>query len=209
MTGDEEMAAPPWQVLLLGGASGVGKTSISYRLAQHYRAGLTEVDDFQIILERMTTEEQYPDLHYWRAHRDEALRLDEAGMLDRSIRYARTMATALELVIANHIETRTPVVLEGDFILPELALRPVFNGIPADGQVRALFIHEADEAQIALNYQFREGKEQPRRARISWWYSEWLRAEAERLGVPALPARPWDTALERAIALVDHPMSLI
>lgn len=39
--------SPPWQVLLLGGASGVGKSSVSYRLAQHYGVGLTEVDDFQ------------------------------------------------------------------------------------------------------------------------------------------------------------------
>lgn len=48
----------PWQVLLLGGASGVGKTSVSYRLAQHYGVGLTEVDDFQVVLEGMTTPDQ-------------------------------------------------------------------------------------------------------------------------------------------------------
>ena len=35
-----------WQALLLRGASGVGKTSVSYRLARHYGVGLTEVDDF-------------------------------------------------------------------------------------------------------------------------------------------------------------------
>ena len=42
-------ARPPWQVLLFGGASGVGKTSVSYRLAQHFGVGITEVDDFQAI----------------------------------------------------------------------------------------------------------------------------------------------------------------
>jgi 2-phosphoglycerate kinase len=88
-----------WQVLLLGGASGVGKTHVSYRLAQHYAVGITEVDDFHVILERMTTPEQ-----------------------------------------------------------------------------------------------------QPERARASWRHSEWLRQEAARLGVPTLPARPWDTLLTRAIA---------
>lgn len=31
------------------------------------------------------------------------------------------MAPALEAVIANHIESRAPLVLEGDFILPMLA----------------------------------------------------------------------------------------
>jgi len=46
-----------WQVLLIGGASGSGKTRVSYRLANHFNVGITEVDDFQVILERMTTPE--------------------------------------------------------------------------------------------------------------------------------------------------------
>ncbi len=57
-----------WQVLLLGGASGAGKSAISYRLAHYFRVGLTEVDDFQVLLERMTTPEQQPALHFWRTH---------------------------------------------------------------------------------------------------------------------------------------------
>ena len=53
-----------WQVLLIGGASGSGKTSVSYRLANHFNVGITEIDDFQVILERMTTPEQQPELHW-------------------------------------------------------------------------------------------------------------------------------------------------
>ena len=52
------------QVLLIGGASLSGKTSVSYRLANHFNVGITEVDDFQVILERMTTPEQQPELHW-------------------------------------------------------------------------------------------------------------------------------------------------
>jgi 2-phosphoglycerate kinase len=192
-----------WHVLLLGGASGVGKTSISYRLAHHYGVGLTEVDDFQVVLEGLTTAEQYPVLHYWRTHYEEARRMDDDAHLDFMRRYSEVMADALTLVIANHIESRAPVVLEGDFILPSLAIQSMYGDIPADGQVRAVFLYEDDEEQIARNYLLREGQEQPRRARISWRVSEWLRSEAERLGVPTLPARPWDTVLERAIAVVD------
>ena len=40
----------------------------SYRLAQHFGIGITEVDDFQVLLERMTTPEQQPALHFWRTH---------------------------------------------------------------------------------------------------------------------------------------------
>jgi len=39
-----------WDVLLIAGASGVGKTSVSYRIAHHFGVGITEIDDFQILL---------------------------------------------------------------------------------------------------------------------------------------------------------------
>ena len=192
-----------WQVLLIGGASGVGKTMISYRLATHYGAGITEIDDFQVVLEGMTTPEQYPALHFFRTRRDEWERLDEERRLASAIEYATVMARALELVIANHIESRTPIVLEGDFLLPSLAVQEAYGGVPASGQVRALMLDEEDEEQIGRNFSAREGEPQPGRARSSWRYSEWLRREAERLGVPTIPARPWDTVFDRACAIVD------
>ena len=188
-----------WRVLLLGGASGVGKTSVSYRLAQRYGVGLTEIDDFQVVLERMTTPDQQPELHFFRTRPDEWRRMDEEQRLAHAIRHAEAMAGALELVIANHLDGGSPLVLEGDFLLPSLAVRPAYDGVPAKDQVRALFLYE-DEEQIGRNYLAREGRPQPGRARASWRHSEWLRREAARLGVPAIPARPWDTVLERAQA---------
>jgi 2-phosphoglycerate kinase len=190
-----------WQVLLLGGASGVGKTSLSYRLAQHFKIGLTEVDDFQVILEKMTTPEQLPLLHFWNTHRDEFRSWTEEAQLRHFVRVcAEVFSPALEAVIANHLESNTQVVLEGDFILPALATLPAYEGIPANGQVKALFLYEQDEAQIARNYHTREGREQPGRARASWLFSEWLRQECARQNLSALPVRPWETGLERCIA---------
>jgi 2-phosphoglycerate kinase len=194
-----------WQVLVLGGASGVGKTSVSYRLAHAFGVGLTEVDDFQVVLERMTTPKQQPALHYWRLHAGEVLRMDDQQMLAHTLSVADVLSGAMELVIANHLATRAPVVLEGDFLLPSLAVRHAYDGTPANGQVRAIFLYEDDEEQILRNYRAREGEEQPRRARASWYYSEWLRREAGRLGLPAVPARPWDTVLDRTIAALRPP----
>ena len=193
-----------WRVLLIGGASGVGKTSVSYRLAQRFGVGLTEIDDFQIVLERLTTPEQQPVLHFFRTHPDEWRRMSEEERLAFAIRYAEVMAEALELVIANHLESGTPIALEGDFILPALAVRETYDGAPAAGRVRAVFLYE-EEGQIARNYLAREGREQGGRARASWRYSEWLRREAARLGVPAIAARPWATVLERACATLPPP----
>ncbi len=169
-----------WQVLLVGGASGVGKTQVSYRLARHYGIGITEVDDFQIILERMTDPERYPVLHYWRLHWEEARRMDEDQQLEFMLSCSRLIAEALSPVIANHLETRAPVVLEGDFILPSLAVQATYEDLPNDEQVRAIFLYEENEEQLGVNYLSREGEAQPGRARASYRHSEWLRQEAAR-----------------------------
>ncbi|MBA3946167.1 MAG: hypothetical protein H0X37_16585 [Herpetosiphonaceae bacterium] len=192
-----------WQVLLLGGASGVGKTSVSYRLAEYYGVGMTELDDFQAILERMTSPEQYPVVHLWRTRPDEVFAMNDDLSLAHTLAYAHVMATALEPVIANHLERQTPLVLEGDFILPSVAVRSAYDDVVADEQVRAVFLYE-DEHQLALNDHAREGEEQSQRAHSSWRYSEWLRGEAERLGLPTVAARPWETVLERVIGALGE-----
>jgi len=189
-------------VLLLGGASGVGKTSVSYRLASYFGVGICEVDDLFIVLERMTTPEQYPELHHYRLDPDEIAAMTEAEHLAALSGISRVMTAALEPVIANHIETGTPIILEGDFIQPSLAVRPVFGETPAAGQVRAIFLYE-DEDQIARNLHVREGGEQRGRARVSWRYGQWLCREAERFGIPTVATRPWETVLERVIAALE------
>ena len=102
-----------WDVLLIGGASGVGKTNVSYRLARYFDVGITEVDDFHIVLERMTTPEQQPILHYWET-KPESVQLSVEQILELHISVGRVMLPALEAVIANHIETHTPIILEGE-----------------------------------------------------------------------------------------------
>ena len=189
-----------WDVLLIGGASGVGKTHVSYPLARHFGVGITAIDDFQVMLERMTTPEQYPVVHLFPTNPDAFFALDDAGKLETAIAYSSVMAEALEAVIANHLDGEPPIVLEGDFLLPSLIARGAFDGIPADGRVRGFVLYE-DEEQIARNYLAREGEPQPDRARWSWNHSEWLRQEAVRLGVPTVAARPWETVVERALAV--------
>ncbi len=190
-----------WTVLLIGGASGCGKTSVSYRLAQHFGVGITEVDDFQVILEKMTTPEQQPALHFWNTHPDPTS-LSPERIVEQGIAIGAAMTPALEAVIANHLDERQPVVLEGDFILPTLAAQATFGDHPNQGRVRSLFIYEPDEAQIRANYARREPEqgEQAFRARVSGLYGEWLKRECERLGLPVIPSRPWETLLERLVA---------
>lgn len=195
---DNDILRRSWQVLLLGGPSGVGKTSVSYRLAQYFRIGITEVDDFQVILERMTTPAEQPVLHYWRTH-PEAAHMSPEEMVKHAIAVGQVMAPALEAVIANHLESQAPVVLEGDFILPVVATS--FS----ESQVRAIFLYEESEEQLHQNFLQREPERglQEKRARVSWLYGQWLKQEAERGSALALPARPWDDVFERILAALQ------
>lgn len=192
-----------WQVLLVGGASGTGKTSVSYRLAHHFDIGITEIDDFQVILERMTTPEQQPILHYWRTH-PEAGEWPAEKIVELTIDVGRATIPALESVIANHLESQTPVVLEGDYLLPALAAQSAFDGLANHRQVRAVFLYEEDESQLRENFARREPEAGPqeKRARVSWVYGQWLKQEAERLGLIALPARPWSDVFERVLTAI-------
>ena len=194
-----------WDVLLLGGASGVGKSQVSYRLARHFGVGITEIDDFHVILERMTTPAQYPELHLFRTDPERFFRMDEDEKVEHMVRYATVMSEPLTYVIANHLDGGSPIVLEGDFILPAIMVQAAYAGVPNDGRVRGMILYEPEEAQIARNYAAREGEPQPERARISWRNSEWLRQEADRLGVPAIAARPWETVFARTLALLQSP----
>lgn len=192
-----------WEVLLIGGASGVGKTSISYRIARHFGIGITEVDDFQVLLQEMTTPEQQPALHYWATH-PEAAELPAERIMENGIAIGEVMRPGLEVVIANHLESHTPIMLEGDFILPALAAQHTFGGEPNNGRVKAIFLTEPDEAQLLQNFLLREPHEgeQVKRAQVSWLYNQWLTEEAARLNVPTVSARPWDDVFERVLAAI-------
>ena len=192
-----------WQALLIGGASGSGKTSISYRLAHHFGVGLTEADDIHAAIMRMTTASQQPLLHRWDT--DPSMRHWSAEqILEHFIAVCEQLAPAYEAVIANHLEGNVPFVLEGDYLLPALAAKSDFNGFDNDGRVIGLFIHEEEEEQIVRNYLLREpeGGRQQGRARVSWLHSPWLVRQAAQVGARTLPARPRETSLERALALL-------
>src|SRR5207249_322315 len=90
-----------WEVFLLGGASGAGKTSLSYRLARHFDVALTEVDDFQVVLECLTTPEQQPVLHFWRTH-PAPHTLQPANIVTHTIAVGNVLLPALAAVIVNH-----------------------------------------------------------------------------------------------------------
>jgi 2-phosphoglycerate kinase len=196
---------PPrsWDILLIGGASGTGKTTAAYQIAHRLGVGITQVDDFQVVLERMTTPAQQPALHFWRTHPDPGS-LSAEEIHEQGLDIRRVMRPALEAVVANHLAEHRPVVLEGDFIHPALAAQRSFGDEPAAGRVRGVFLYEPEVEQIVRNYLAREPEtgRQETRARVSALYAAWGLDQCEGHGLPALEVRPWDTLAERILAAI-------
>jgi 2-phosphoglycerate kinase len=185
-----------WCVLLIGGASGSGKTCVSYPLAKMYGVNLIEVDDFQVFLFSMTKPEEQPDIHYWDTH-PEWQNEGVENTMQQLINVGRAIKPGLEAVIKNHLDANIPVIIEGDFILPELSAS--FDS----PKVRSIFIHEPSRDQILNNYLIREEENglQHYRADVSHRFGNWLAAECVKYNVPVIESRPWDTVIERILKL--------
>jgi 2-phosphoglycerate kinase len=195
-----------WIVLLIGGASGAGKSSVAYPLARRFGVPVLEIDDIVCALEAMTTPDQQPELFYWQTHPN-AFDAAPEQIMAQGIALAAALEPALAAIIGNHLETDMPVVIEGDFLRPAFTVHSGYAGQPADRRVRALFVVEPDADQIVANYASREpdAGEQRKRAEVSVAWSRWLADEAVRHGVPVISARPWHDVLERAAAALDEP----
>jgi len=193
-----------WDVLLLGGTSGAGKTRLAYDLSRHFGVSVFQIDDLQVALERLTGPDEQPELHFWRTNWAEFSAFSDTEFVEHFVAIAkRVFEPALESVIAEHLESGYPVIIEGDFLLPTLTTKSTFVDQDNGGRVRAIFVYEDDERQIAANYADRESGGQEFRAHASWLNGQWLRGQCQSLSVPELASRPWDTVVARALSAIS------
>jgi 2-phosphoglycerate kinase len=199
-----------WLVLLISGCSSTGKTTLARQIAAYYAAECVQVDDFRLVMQRVTTPATHPDLHYLvdpsRAEERDTLNADQ--MAERLRRIGEIVSKALEVVIAHHLSTMRPIVIEGDGIIPALARQQQFESVTLmqPGRLRFVLLDEPDEANILKRLLARgrglhsaPEQTQNQAAHTAWRYGQWLRAEAERLRLPIIVSSPYDTLIERVL----------
>ncbi len=185
-----------WTVLFIGGASGMGKSSVAYELAHFYNVNVIEADDICQAVKAMTTRENFPAIHYWSTGIN-WMDIGVSGNVKWLIDVSKEMLPALKAIVENHIEADVPVIIEGDFIHPQLTVS--FE----NPKVKSIYINEPDKNQILQNYLAREGgKLQHFRADISNEYGNWLADICGKLGIKVIGSRPWDTVVNRIIESV-------
>ena len=181
-----------WMVLLIGGPSGTGKSSIAYEISRFYGVSVLEADDIYLSVKAMTNSGCLPAIHRW----DDEADWQAAGIQSNVswlIDVGREMIPALKALVERHIEDKVPVIIEGDFVSPDLLKlldRPL---------ARAVFLQD-DIPQIVENYMAREGGEPQRfRAEVSAAYGRWIEGVCSLTDCPVIAARPWETALTRVL----------
>ncbi len=183
-------------IIAIAGPSGVGKSRLAYQLARQLDRPLVEVDDLYHAIQATTTPEQNHWIHFWETH-PEANDLPDPEIIKLHIEVCRALSPAIAAVINNHIRTKMPVVIEGDYILPEMIAE-------FTEEVKTVYLTDPDVDQYVANFLEREPQvgEQRRRADSSILFGEWLLEQAEEFGLPTIEARPWDTVVERALGAI-------
>lgn len=182
-----------WTVLLIGGVSGSGKSCFARELGRYYGVKVLELDDLKQAMKAVTTKETLPLLHYWSTGVDwRDIGVD--GNVNWLIGVSKEMDSALKAVVEQHLEDNLPVIIEGDFIHPEFAAS--FD----PSLVKVMFLQEPEKEQLLANYSEREGGSlQDYRASIGIEYGKWQAEQCKRLKIQMIKARPWDTAVDRAV----------
>lgn len=150
-------------------------------------------DDVHLTVERITTKESFPAIHYWNTD----VNWENTGVNDNVnwlIDVSKEMIPVLKALVNRHLVDNLPIIIEGDFIYPEFTIS--FDNL----EVKSIFINEPDINQIMQNYLIREGGDlQQYRAEISIAYGKWIADTCKQNNIRVIEARPWDTALTRAI----------
>lgn len=198
---------PDWDILLIGGHSTSGKSTVARQLGRRFAVPVNQVDDYRIALQRATQPGQIAGLHFFSQEPNlifaEPMPIVVAGL----IRIGQIMSYALEDVIAHHVLTRMPIILEGDGITPALATIKEIDGVSVAGRIKSVFIIEPSEAAFAQTYRERwpDSESSPHTAhwrQLAWRYGQWLSGEAKQSGLPIVEPKPWATLEERIMMAI-------
>jgi 2-phosphoglycerate kinase len=195
------------KVLLIGGISGAGKTTIARQLGLRLGLPWLQVDDLRLALQwsRVALPLRTEELYFFLETPD-VWKLPPERLCQGLIAVGEIMSPAIEVVVDSHLATEVPIIIEGDGILPALFARPIIRDLADRGAVQAVFLIESDEEMLFTNILKRgrgiagRAEEELRtEARAKWLYGQWLSEEAHRFRLPVLEARPWTSLTDRII----------
>lgn len=202
-----------WSVLLIGGASGTGKTTTAKAIARELGISWVQVDDLRLAMQ--WSDVRLPsvsasDALYFFLHTPEPWTRPAIDLRDALIATGEAMTNAIAIVTANHVAQNDPVVIEGDGILPGIVEHPEVRELVADGRVRTVFVmpESADELLTSMIARGRgehldaASPETHRIAEMNWLFADWLKRGATERRIPVVATQPWSTLARRILSAV-------
>lgn len=195
-------------LVLLGGVTGVGKSTVATQLAG--RLGISHVmatDQVRQVVRAFFSHEFMPSVHHSSFDVSKALASlppDPSGTVAGFVRQAQAIAPGLDAVVERAISDRTPMVVEGVHLLPEI---PSGHLCERATTVRALIVVR-DEVEHRQHFHTRGVQtlraperylEALDRIRV---LQEYLIDRAQAAGVPVIEAQGLEAMLRRVLEVV-------
>jgi len=193
-----------WDILLIGGHSTSGKSTVAQHLGRRFGIPVTQVDDLRMLLQRATKPGQIEGLHHFQQPEDRLFLRSPESLVEDHVRIATIMSHALEVVIAHHVFVKQPIIIEGDGILPSLAKTEVIDGLAVAGRIHSVFVigktYQTFEDACRMRWPGEPGPHTKNWRQLAWRYGQWMREECQRQGVAVIDSSPWETLEQRVLA---------
>ncbi|CAN5907158.1 2-phosphoglycerate kinase [soil metagenome] len=203
-------------LVLIGGAPGVGKSSLAAELA--YRLGIRRVvssDAIREALRSLISPQLSPSLHRssFTAWRSDLLPSEQTSAKPKRKRVTRgfqgqaqQLGTALTAIVERSVVEAASVIVEGIHLAPGLLALDGFD----DATVLELVLVVADEAQHRRHFASCEVETRSKRSQDAYldhfeeirMIHDYLAKRAQAEGVPVVEAGNFDEAVERVLELV-------
>ncbi len=203
----EELEAP--LIVLIGGATGVGKSTVATQLAA--RLGITRImstDAIREVMRSLFSERIMPTLHVSSFEGDQGLRGPVPRTADPVIvgfeEQVRAVSVGTEALIERSVMEGTDLVIEGAHLVPG------FIGGPwADKAVVVQLVITVDDEELHRSHFFLRGQDAKHRNVERYLTSfanirkvqKYIRSLALQRGVPIIPSYSLDATLA---AVIDH-----
>lgn len=199
-----------WRVLVLVGASGTGKSTAAAAIGRQCGVSWLQVDDLRLALEfSQVTLPERTDAFYYFQKTPDVWRQTPAELRQAFIDVAEIMAPAVRTVIHSHVITETPMIIEGDGILPAMATDRVLRPLVADGTIRFCCVGVPEEGALLANLVARGRGIDPgdrdkhrRQAVANRAFGLWVERQAAELGIPIVPSEPLEDLPKRILVAV-------
>jgi 2-phosphoglycerate kinase len=193
-------------VILIGGPSGVGKSTLAKTVGQSLGMPWLAVDDLRLAVQALasarTSGIREQGLHFFERTPDVWTRpVDE--LRDAFIAIGRLLLPGIGIVARNHLAIGEPLIIEGDGILPEVLADPDLAAAVRAGRLRTIFIVPTAPDIITRSMVDRRWSTDMTAAELATnveskvAYGTWLAREADRYGASVIAAVPRDTLFDR------------